>query len=121
MTEQSILDRLWQHFVVERKPFGLSEDGVCQYRAESGACCAVGLFIPDDEYTPDMEHMGPADIGEELHWPAEVVPLLEQAQNVHDEAALLGQRRGPMDPYEEIQRRLEMMAEAYELVVPELP
>ncbi len=123
MTKQSILDRLWQHFVVERKPFGTNSDGVCRYRGTNGVCCGVGLFIPDDKYEPDMEEMSPRGLADRLDWPVEVTQLLEDVQSVHDNATLYVQKsmRALEDPYDNMQHGLERLASDYELDVPELP
>lgn len=33
-------------------------DGVCSYRTPEGLKCAVGAFIPDEAYTPEIERRG---------------------------------------------------------------
>jgi len=57
LSPQEIFSHVWNHFVVERRPFsaGLRR---CYYRGLDGAACAVGLFIPDSEYYPEMETLG---------------------------------------------------------------
>lgn len=56
MTKQEAFDRVWRHFVIEGNPQSMGADGVtCRYRGENGARCAVGLFIPDSEYSESLE------------------------------------------------------------------
>lgn len=40
-------------------------DGVCSYRAPDGRRCAVGLVIPDDVYSEDMEGDNVLDISDD--------------------------------------------------------
>jgi hypothetical protein len=56
MTNQEVFDKVWNHFIVEKNPRSISKYGiVCAYRGGAGAKCAFGLFIPDEEYLPEME------------------------------------------------------------------
>lgn len=57
MNKQEVFDRVWNHFVVEGNPLSISRDieGSCLYRGPDGTKCAVGLLIPDELYSPDME------------------------------------------------------------------
>lgn len=60
MTEtQDIFNKIWQHFIVERWPAGREASvNACCYRTEAGHCCAVGLFIPEEEFFSGMNGMG---------------------------------------------------------------
>ena len=61
MTKQDIFDKVWQHFIVEGHPPGLSKhtETGCSYNGPDGPC-AVGLFLsPEtgtalDEASPDI-------------------------------------------------------------------
>ncbi len=35
-----------------------NESGICRYRGPEGRKCFIGVGIPDDKYTPDMELRG---------------------------------------------------------------
>jgi len=57
--EQEIFDKVWDHFVVQKNLCGFSTlkytGPVCRYRDQNGLCCAIGLFIPEDQYQPSFE------------------------------------------------------------------
>jgi hypothetical protein len=46
-----VLQHLWNQNHTSRKPFG----GMCAYRGQHGAKCAIGCLIPDDIYHSGME------------------------------------------------------------------
>lgn len=35
--------------------------GMCAYRGDGGAKCAIGIFIPDEKYSPGIEGMSVSD------------------------------------------------------------
>ena len=49
-----ILTHLWNQGECSRDPF----DNVCAYRGRNGTKCAIGILIPDDIYSPNMEGKG---------------------------------------------------------------
>lgn len=54
MNNQEAFDKIWDWFVVQRKP--MSTNGVsCRYRGDGGAKCAVGVLIPDELYSESVE------------------------------------------------------------------
>jgi len=57
MDTQAVVDKvlkhLWDQGECSRDPFG-SE---CAYRGRNGTKCAIGILIPDDIYSPNMEGM----------------------------------------------------------------
>jgi hypothetical protein len=66
----------------------------CRYRAPDGRKCAIGHFIPDEEYTADMEmKSGPVILemlGYEMHDSGDLGSFerrifLRQLQTAHDE------------------------------------
>lgn len=74
-------------------PDGVSGPGFCAYRSPNGNKCAVGVFIPDDLYVPEMEGRGVRHIsftdfypGIEKCMPLELDGLYEMQQR-HDVSA----------------------------------
>lgn len=72
------------------------EDSLCMYRLgrdADGAACAVGCLIPDEAYTPEMDHVSySSGISELVHRGQIAVPnadtllFLKEAQVKHDES-----------------------------------
>jgi len=65
-TEQEVFDKVWNHFVVNhgkqsrmQSPNGSTK---CLYRGMDGAKCAVGLFIPDEDYRDWYDADGSMDV-----------------------------------------------------------
>lgn len=60
-TKQEIFNRVWDHFVTRKSPLSMVA-GTCRYRRDmkpdSPVRCAVGIFIPDELYTLEMEECG---------------------------------------------------------------
>lgn len=56
MTKQEIIDRVYDHFVTNKSPFGFNEGSMrCEYRVPgSYGRCAIGLFMDDE--TADEWH-----------------------------------------------------------------
>lgn len=53
---QSVFNKVWQHFIVEGNPRSYEAPGnTCAYRGANGAKCAVGVLIPDGEYSREIE------------------------------------------------------------------
>ena len=56
LTRQQCAQGIYDHFVVNKSRFAYSnEHGLCRYRTETGAKCAVGCLIPDEMYDSSME------------------------------------------------------------------
>jgi len=92
LTPQQIFNRVWDWFVVNKKPASLSEEGVCQYRGPNGARCAVGIFIHDKDYDRECEGGAISDLLtsysiELRNFVRDHILLLEELQAVHDRAA----------------------------------
>ena len=92
MTNQEIFDKVWNHFVVERKPrsFDYTLDGgcSCRYRDSKGNRCAVGLFIDDADYHPSLEGASVSILVREGRLPTALLahlPLLRDLQRAHDQ------------------------------------
>jgi hypothetical protein len=93
MTRQELFDQTVRHLFTQGGP-SFTTTG-CLYRAPNGRKCAVGFWIPDDRYIPDIESKGVCMDGKritaelepvlppELH---EHAPLLAELQKGHDRA-----------------------------------
>jgi hypothetical protein len=111
--QQGLFNRVWQHFVVEKKPFGLNPQG-CVFRNKEGYPCAVGLFIPNARYTPGLEGASPLGLihlGVLVGPTAEDIVLLNALQDAHDNAA-----ESPSDGG--IETRLRAKAQLHRLTIP---
>lgn len=69
----------------------VSDEGVCVYRTDDGRACAVGLLIPDDEFTEN--DVGSVLSGEFWDTYGDAMPpwatrdQLAEVQNAHDSLA----------------------------------
>ena len=59
---QDVLNRVHQHFVVEKHPKCM-KGPVCLYRSDEGEGCAIGILLPDS-IAKDLE----GSIGDLLDW-----------------------------------------------------
>jgi hypothetical protein len=98
-TAQEVFDEACRFFATSPGPAVVLLDNVggnqCRYR-HGDRCCAAGHFVPDDSYTPDMDHAefyeGDTDVnglikefGARLpSWFNEHARLLRGLQRVHD-------------------------------------
>lgn len=55
MTAQEIFDTVARHLIEQGRRAIESYEGNCAYRGVGGTKCAVGVLIPDDQYTPQIE------------------------------------------------------------------
>lgn len=92
---QEVLDFTTQKLREQGGPSFDHAGGMCLYRGEGGAKCAIGHLIPDASYRKEFEEKGiVALLGDpSLNFIArgdesdEMVQLLEDLQSVHDHAA----------------------------------
>lgn len=85
-TEQELFDRVAIHLLSQKArslPLGV---GGCRYRGAGNRKCAMGIFIPDDQYSLTMEG---SSVASELVWPVLGMPeallrLAVRLQGVHD-------------------------------------
>lgn len=93
MNKQEIYDKVKTHLLTQNKKSMLITNTAnkCLYRGPNSTMCAVGIFIPDDIYSPEMEG---SDIRSVTRNYAELpkdifnqhnLPLLLDLQAVHDE------------------------------------
>lgn len=107
MTPQELFDETVRKIVAQGKPSGIREVREhpvlskprdrfwCEYRSKDGRRCAVGLWIRDDKYSPEMENKRidqiVAKYGEDIF--AFDIPyqqidaMLTELQYAHDRAA----------------------------------
>lgn len=91
MTPQEIFDTVARHLFTQGHPARDNDNDVCQYHAENGDKCAVGILIPPDIYISDFEGNNVTRLLDHYH-DENVLPdfffengdLLEDLQNVHD-------------------------------------
>ena len=102
LTKQEVFDQVWDYFVVQGHPQSIYYDtsgfGSCMYRSENSKC-AIGIFIPDDEYSISLEGTGTDIILELCPTPNVLLatvqgPFLERLQEIHDRATQLSKRSG---------------------------
>jgi hypothetical protein len=126
ITAQEAFNRVYRHFIHENHPPSIHELGVCRYRMSDGRRCALGLFIPDEQYDPEMEGYVAFDLFE--HYPevlADLLPLkelLSELQVQHDQAAFNEDDSHTAASHkafrETLQRRLETLAAKQQLSIP---
>jgi len=89
MTEQEAFDKVWDHFIVKRRARSVigtaGRNETCRYRGRGGSKCAVGVLIPDEQYSSALEETDVRNIMQEvpavsnLDW-----AFLNELQNCHD-------------------------------------
>lgn len=78
------------HIKAEFKGKSVSDTNTeeCLYRGPNGVKCAVGMFIPDDRYSPDMENKSAEGLLERHDYVTQFLPLnlrrMDDLQCVHD-------------------------------------
>lgn len=86
-TKQGIID----HILANYKGRSTNSNGTCLYRGDNGRRCAVGVFIPDDDYTLEMECKSAAEIWREFYPLRQILPFeasdLMILQQCHDEGS----------------------------------
>lgn len=88
-TPQTAFNKIWRHFVRDKNPRAVDSAGVCLYRTDTGRRCAVGIFIPESEYSPDFESKRVTNLFHRLPFrdlfpSKKVKEFMETAQGVHD-------------------------------------
>jgi hypothetical protein len=76
MTKQEMYEIIRAGMLAQGKP-ARSPEG-CKYRTREGLKCAVGMLIPDSEYSPSMEGKRPSELG------FTETDFLDQVQLWHD-------------------------------------
>lgn len=81
-TPQTAFNKIWRHFVRDKKPRGATNDR-CRYLTDKGHRCAVGIFIPKGRYRREMEGYSIGKLGlfnKETRW------FMAAAMEAHDSA-----------------------------------
>lgn len=127
---QSIFDRIWTHFIVNRAPFGTSPDGRCCYEAG----CAIGIFMAlEDARACDAQSTSSIsggllendDIRPIVHSyfsdDDRLFDLLSGVQTAHDYAAgyILCDPGATQKAYSSFEARLRIIADRHNLTIPE--
>jgi len=115
-------DRIWTHFVLERKPGGMNENGFSNYRGEGGLRCAIGLLLPDDLYDVWMEGCPIMQVVKRYpdvwRYFSRIPPkLLSALQGAHSDAAIRWAQDGT-DFHAEIERSLLKISRQFGLSIP---
>lgn len=84
MEAQEMFDKCVKHLADQGGPaLGLSDVSgrveACKYRTTDGRKCAAGFFLPDENYTPDMENKTIATCYDKF--PTEVQPFIGKDEN----------------------------------------
>lgn len=61
MTHQEFIDTFVATYVAHPENRSVDEDNFCMYRSEGGQRCAIGMYIPDEEYEVRMEDLTVSD------------------------------------------------------------
>lgn len=85
-------DTVEYYSVAPKERRAVDIDGLCRYKATSGAKCAIGRHIIEDKYSYHLEGAGPTFLAEMGALPAEIVELrphfLVAVQQLHDSEQL---------------------------------
>ena len=88
MNSQEVFDFSARHLIKQGKS-AVDLNGHCRYRTDEGLKCAIGCFIPDAKYTPEMD-TGNINLDQVLTL-ADLIPLasehmllLRNLQRAHD-------------------------------------
>lgn len=126
--QQAIFDKVWQYFVVDKKPFNAGRYAGTprpSYRSANDARSIYGLFIDDAKYTPSLEELLPAN----LFWEgvlgrgvtgADAI-LLDDLQNAYAGSSLSHEGKIVVDPSApklSLEERLRRIGNDYGLEVP---
>lgn len=67
LTNQECFNKVWDWFVVNKNPQSVKDNNVCQYRGPSGAKCAAGVLMRDEDYSVEFEGYGVNGINDSLN------------------------------------------------------
>lgn len=121
MTKQEAFDKVYKHFVINRKPVSVVRKkrrnggfvSVCMYRSPSGAKCSAGLFFHNGgEYKPSYEgqpffRVCPPRI-------KHLAYFITELQYVHDSVAMYGDER----VVSSFRKKLIDVADRHKLTIP---
>lgn len=87
MNAQEIFDKVATHLLTQKARSTSKPFNACAYRGTFGRMCAVGVLIPDDVYTDEMEGASAPSIVQSYEGLKHFLPhmyLLDALQEVHD-------------------------------------
>lgn len=126
---QQALDRVWEHFIVKKRPFSYSKSAnICRYRlhgrAKDATRCAAGVLIPDELYSPELEGLSCGDapvskVLREAGYTRADIQFLNGLQDCHDHAAGGACALTRQEQQERMIQNLRELATDYRLQVPE--
>jgi hypothetical protein len=73
-TKERIIKTIQEQFTIKSLSYG--DRGTCKYRGANGAKCAVGVFIPDALYCPEMDKPQTYNNGTDVESILETFPYL---------------------------------------------
>ncbi len=89
MTHGEIFIKVWTHFVSEKAPHSHDKVNGIRYRTAEGRRCVIGILIPDELYTPELEGQDILEVCKKFSIIAKLFTgvdrkFLRDLQNVHD-------------------------------------
>jgi len=97
MELQLIYDTVTNHLLTQKSRSilgsGYGDTNICAYRGKDNLKCAVGILIPDEIYTPQMEGKGLRELIDEFNSIDNLFPtqdeqsLLSMLQIIHDNSS----------------------------------
>lgn len=118
MHRQTIYDVVLYGIRVQGGPSMKDKDN-CAYRDNNGNRCAIGMWISDAVYDPEIEGTSAWALGQKFPainfpvWFAEQGYFMSQLQIAHDDSARYDLDEPFMDKFE---RRMEKLAEDFHLI-----
>jgi hypothetical protein len=91
MTPQEIFDKVAVHLLTQNRVSMNEKNDLCAYRGVDGLKCAVGVLIPDEFYSPEIETTGAENLPEWVWKAMDIdqtegnVELLDRLQRTHDD------------------------------------
>jgi hypothetical protein len=87
MTAQEMFDTVARHLLKQNER-SINDSRRCMYRGPRGLKCAVGVLIPDENYSKDFEGMlvSTPSIRNAAGIPDDLLDLAHTLQSVHDNA-----------------------------------
>lgn len=115
---QKTFNTVWQHFVVKKAKQSIIEEpdtgeSIWAYRGPYRRRDAIGLFISDEDYDPEMERLTVEELVErwpDVQLPTKDMTLLARLQWAHDCVA-----KDDNEFHEIVRSRLEQVAQEFNL------
>ena len=83
--EQQVFDTISTHLLRQKSRSELYTEKTCAYRSEDGKACAIGCLIPIEDYKPEYERSGWAQLLDDYEdLPRRHENFLSILQSIHD-------------------------------------